>query len=79
LLDPIFTKGLYERILLPLRDDIHGGALSLQSDKVDIAEALSVSGLQIVQTVITDQQEAATWFTSKWAGKVVNSMSKSLG
>eukprot|EP00596_Hydrurales_sp_CCMP1899_P002794 CAMPEP_0119055522 /NCGR_PEP_ID=MMETSP1177-20130426/75762_1 /TAXON_ID=2985 /ORGANISM="Ochromonas sp, Strain CCMP1899" /LENGTH=277 /DNA_ID=CAMNT_0007036063 /DNA_START=884 /DNA_END=1714 /DNA_ORIENTATION=- len=64
LLDPVFTKGLYERILLPLRDDIYGRGLSLQSDKADIAEALSVSGLQIVQTVITDQQEAATWFTS---------------
>jgi hypothetical protein len=36
LLDPGFSKSLYERILLPLRDDIHGGAFSLQSDKVSI-------------------------------------------
>lgn len=78
LLSPAFSKALYTRVLLPLRDDLHAAPWALTDDRREINEALSSSGLAIARAVIEHQQDASTYFTSKWAQKMMKSMGKSL-
>lgn len=65
------------RILLPVND--HVNLYAKKSDLTEIKESLSFTGLKIAKTVIKEQQEASTWFTSKWASKLKTSLVKSLG
>ena len=79
LMDASFAKALYIRILLPLRDDLRVAPLALAEDRKEVHEALSSSGLQIARATIEHQTEASTYFTSKWAQKMMKSVGKSLG
>jgi ubiquitin-protein ligase E3 C len=65
------------RILLPVND--HVNLYSKKSDLTEIKESLSFTGLKIAKTVIKEQQESSTWFTSKWASKITTSLATSLG
>jgi hypothetical protein len=79
LMDTSFSKSLYIRVLLPLRDDLRVPPLALAEDRREVHEALSSSGLQIARATIEHQTEASTYFTSKWAQKMMKSVGKSLG
>ena len=79
LMDASFSKSLYVRVLLPLRDDLRVPPLAFAEDRREVHEALSSSGLQIARAIIEHQTEASTYFTSKWAQKVMKSVGKSLG
>ena len=79
LMDASFSKSLYIRVLLPLRDDLRVSPLALAEDRREVHEALSSSGLQIARATIEHQTEASTYFTSKWAQKMMKSVGKSLG
>ena len=77
LLDPDFSRACYRRVLLPLRDDLQSTSLVLTADREEVASALSSSGLSIARATIEHQQEASTWFTGKWAEKILGLSSSS--
>lgn len=70
MLNSDMNRSLYVRILLPFQDNIENFALP--DDLKDIKEALSSDGLKIAKAAIQEQQESSTWFTSKWASKLIS-------
>ena len=70
MLNSNMNRSLYLRILLPFQDNVE--QFALPDDLKDIKEALSSDGLKIAKAVIQEQQESSTWFTSKWASKLIS-------
>lgn len=77
LLTPEFNKDLFHRILLPCRTDLSELAMQRDSQEVDVA--LKSTAMAITKSTLTEQQESAKMFTSKWASKLLSKVSKSIG
>ena len=80
--DEALILSLSTRILCPLAQaQAHLAAESASSqerDEKEIREALQSSSLQITQFAVKEQQQEASWFSSKWAAKAASSLTKSI-
>ena len=74
LIHPTFTKRCYNRVMLPLQNDISMDSFARSEDIADIAHAFSQNSIRFVGSELMEQQSESTWFTSKWAQKMLSSV-----
>lgn len=75
LCDSNFTRKCYHRALLPLRTDL--STLADASTLRDISETLTQNSVRLLGDELMEAQEEQRWFSSKWARKILSSVSMS--
>ncbi len=81
-----FMRALYRRVLLPVREDActYAGegpkAVKRLGEQIaEVRESLQKDGKAIASASLIQEQEEATWFTGKWASKVLKKFNRALG
>lgn len=79
LLEISLLQALYARVLAPLDQNLNSFHVD-DKYRTEIAEALNSTGLKMARDVIEEQKViASSWFSSKWASKLLTSVKETFG